>query len=287
MVAVAILVFSGVIVSLKTFYFNQPDQNPKEVAKAYIDNINNDNRDKNKDLVTGEFKQSSFNNSTQSSGTNNSSSSKIVAIFKEESINKDTASVIQEFDATLLKINIEYRMVKEGDWLSGYQWKINNVIFPELGANSSNAKKAEAVNLIEQDQSTSVEITTLNYKIDSFKESKSLKPIGIYDDEPELLSKSGTKFIIIDYTLENTTKKTVTDLTSDFLQLRDQEGRIFNATNLTNRYKFLENDIYYNSVNPNIPTPTTVIFEVPENISSYGTYACKKDTSNCYYTKLK
>lgn len=130
-----------------------------------------------------------------------------------------------------------------------------------------------------------VELATLNFQILEAKELTSLTSNNQFI-EP-ITAASGTKFIVLKYTVENTTKAPYFLSSSDLFSLIDTERRQYTESNKSWRgLAGLESYLWYENLNPNIPFTGYTVFEVPLNSSNQIVAACKRDTNVCYTVDL-
>lgn len=276
---IAILALLGVGVLGKTLILNKPSKTPQELVRTYIDNLNENDREANRNYVTDKFTKKS---EEANDGEESDDSTKLVTILKEERIDGSKASVVHEVDAGIIKMNIEFKLVKEGSWLKGYEWKIDDVITPTFGDEEETAP--EDTNWLDAEVGENVELATVKYSILESTEKSVIEPLSEYTDPLE--PSAGSKFVVLKFTVENTTKQAISLSSSDLLILQDADENQYQEYD-GSLYDYFENTLVYEKINPRASFTGYTVFEIPEDIESYGVFSCKKDTNDCYLINLK
>ncbi|MCA9383598.1 DUF4352 domain-containing protein [Candidatus Dojkabacteria bacterium] len=269
------------LIGFKTFVLNEPSQDPKTVVQVYIDNINSNSVDANKELVTEKFIAEI--DGDVSNDTNDDV--KLVTILKEETIDGNNARVVEEFDAGIIKLNIEFKLVKSGSWVDGYSWLIDEVIFPDFGTDDQADLNSSEIDIVNAALNEEIQLATIKYTVLSVEETKTIEAMHEYGDA--ITAGAGTKYVVIKYVVENTTKSPISLSSSDLFTLVDEEDREY--TEADDWYQAFDYETYliYDELNPNIPFEGYSVFLVPEDIESYGVASCKKDTDICYLVNLR
>lgn len=261
----------------KSFYLNEPKTSPSNVTRQFIDAVNSKDKNKAKSLMSANYKPTKEDeNLTDDS---NEEDVKLITEIKEEVIDKDTASVIHEVDAILVKLKIQFKLKKEGDWISGYNWKIEDIILPNLGNDSAEKESLKYEELIKKESSETISLATIDYRIISSEERKEIKELDV------IKPKEDAKFVVIKVSVKNKSKEEL-DFYSGFLQLISKDSSIYEE--FDEKYiSFNDERLMYKDVGPGLAIEGYLVYEIPESLNTYGVFACHKETGDCYYTEIK
>ncbi len=80
---------------------------------------------------------------------------------------------------------------------------------------------------------------------------------AVYEAEP------GTKFVICDFTVENTSGETV-NFTNEILQLFTEDGRVYSE--FYDDYLFCEDYLWYSDIEPGETAKSTIVYYIPDDI---------------------
>lgn len=281
---IAIVAVLGVGVLGKTLILNKPSKSPQDLVRTYIDNINEDKREDNEKYVTDDFIKKT---EEENDGEESSDDTKLVTTFKEERIDGSKATVVHEVDAGIIKMSIEFKLVKEGNWLKGYSWKIDDVIVPTFGDDEET--DPEDINWLDAQIGDEVELATVKYTVLESTEKSVLEPdpndpLSEYTDP--LNPAEGSKFVVIKFKVENTTKDAISLSSSDLFTLMDSDENKYQEYD-GSLYDYFEDTLIYHEINPRASFTGYTVFEIPDDVEDYGVVSCKKDSSDCYLVDLK
>lgn len=125
-----------------------------------------------------------------------------------------------------------------------------------------------------------VQLATVMFKVNSAKESD---VITSQYSSPKA-AKEGAKFVIVDLDMTNTTKETFYHADDGFV-LVDQLERAFEPYGDT--VGNIDNYLAMRDLAPNITEKGLMVFEVPDDASSYSLNIGKAGTSEVYSVRLK
>ncbi len=138
-------------------------------------------------------------------------------------------------------------------------------------------KKQEVI--IEKQVNEDVELTTLKFKVNSSEEKQILQ--SKYSSPK--VADQGTKFVLVNLTVENTTKEPFS-LTPDFA-LEDNKGRLYKTYSDT--IFAVDNSLDYKELSPGVSKTGVFIYQIPEDSKSYSLKMGKAGTNEIYKVTLK
>ncbi len=137
--------------------------------------------------------------------------------------------------------------------------------------------KQEKGKVIEAKVGEEIKLSTINLKVNSSKEETILNKTY---DSPAVATQ-GSKFVVIDLNVTNTTKAEF-DFDPDF-PLVDNKDREFSE----NSIGLIDSYIIYRTLSPNIAENGFIVYEVPNDAESYSLLIGKAGTDEYYKIKLK
>lgn len=129
-------------------------------------------------------------------------------------------------------------------------------------------------NYIEVAAGDVIELASAKIKINSCKESKEIS-----NSYSTTEAKEGTKFVQLEVTVENTTKKPF-DFDIDS-QIIDDQGRTYSE--FSDSFISADNYIKYRELSPNIPEVGTITFNVPEDSQNFYMPLVHAETNQVYH----
>ena len=143
-IGILIIVLIGTFVLVKAFVLNSPPETPKQISRQYLDIIEKGERidiDQNKDWFTEELLNKRKNKGDVETKSDDDTTL-ILDITKDE-IFDSSAYVVAETKLSLpifgeLVYQIKFKFVKEGSFIKGYKWKIDDIITPDFGDINNN-----------------------------------------------------------------------------------------------------------------------------------------------------
>ena len=137
----------------------------------------------------------------------------------------------------------------------------------------------EDMNIIEKAVGDEIELNTFNFKITSVEERDTLTSQYSEDVSP----KEGAKFVVLGMEVTNTTKSEF--MFPDDFMLIDNEEREFNT--YSDSIGSIDEYLNMRDLSPSIKEKGYLIYEVPEDASSYYTLMGKAETNDVYKIILK
>lgn len=138
----------------------------------------------------------------------------------------------------------------------------------------------EESQLIPKTMGEEVQLATVMFKVNSAKESDVITS----EYSSPKAAKEGAKFVIVDLDMTNTTKETFWHEDDGFV-LMDQSERVFEPYGDT--IGNIDNYLAMRDLGPNITEKGVMVFEVPDDATSYSLNIGKAGTSEVYSVRLK
>lgn len=138
-IGILVILIIGVFVLVKAFALNNPPETPKQIVRQYLDIIEKGEQidiDQNRDWFTEELLKKREDKGEVETKSNNDTPL-ILDITKDE-IFDGTADVVAETKLLLpifgeFVYQIKFKFIKDGSFIKGYKWKIDDIITPDLG----------------------------------------------------------------------------------------------------------------------------------------------------------
>lgn len=252
-IVIGVLVVLGILGSVKAFYLNPPKETPKQITQKLIDFIQKkDTTDKDKENIRKYYKASVLDKfdkdiSDTKSGTDNESKSDVVVTIKSVEEQKNTATATIEMEVWILKVPIQFKFVKEGNFWKGYKWMIEDVI--GMGDNSSTSKK-ESTGKVDEKVDIGGDFSLIVSQLSDYTPSDSW-------DKPD----DGMKFVALELTYFNNSKQSG-DVSPSNLTLRDSDSHSYEITYKTEKTPQLESGTV---VTTGGSAKGFVVYEIPQN----------------------
>jgi hypothetical protein len=274
---VSLAIIGGLLI--KTVILNPPDQTPREIAKEIVNNINDDDSEANREFFSEDFE---FEDVDAAETADDEEDFEIVAKTIEENINDDEAEVIQEWDFVLVKLNVEFRFQQEGNWLSGYQWKVVDIITPELEDQEESQEdfSIDELDQIELQIGDKAEFSSIEYTIESINTTDLIE----VEFSEDIRAEGNTTFLVVEMAITNLTDEPIQLGTNEIFYLEDDSGRTFNE------YEdsfLIDNSLQFRELSPSIPESGVVVYEIPSDIESVLLATRKQDTDEVYVTRYE
>ena len=103
-------------------------------------------------------------------------------------------------------------------------------------------------------------------------------------DSPPKVADQGTKFVVINMTITNTTKAPFRFEAKDLLVIDDEDTKY---TPYGETIGNIDDYLDYQTLSPNIPKTGLVVYQLPNAVSSYSFIIAKGGTNDLYVFKLK
>lgn len=141
------------------------------------------------------------------------------------------------------------------------------------------AKKKAIV--IDKSIGDEVSLATINIKINSAEETKT---ISSKYSTPKVATE-GTKFVVINLNITNSTKSEFSFSPNDTFLLVDNQKREY--TIYGDSIGAIENYLNYRTLSPSIKETGSIVYEIPEDATNYSLVTSKAGTNELYMIKLK
>ena len=156
--------------------------------------------------------------------------------------------------------------------------KISLDTLSEADAQKNDEKANQTI--IDKSIEDEIELATMKFKINSADEKSSVK--SSYGSAKT--ASDGSKFVVINLTVTNITKESF-DFDSDGIRLTDDQDRKFDTWSDT--IGGIDNYLEVRELQPSIPETGFMVYELPNDASSYKMNIGKKDTNEVYSIKIK
>lgn len=173
---------------------------------------------------------------------------------------------------------MEYEAYKVRETIS----KAFNNISPQPASTiTMDQAKQQTMVTINKNIGDEVVLATENIKVNSSTEQQT---ISSQYGTPKV-AKNGTKFVIINLDITNTTKSEFTFAPDDVFVLIDNQKREYQTYN--DSIGSIDNYLNYASLSPSVTETGVLVYEVPTNATSYNLVTSKEGTKDLYEIKLK
>lgn len=122
-------------------------------------------------------------------------------------------------------------------------------------------------------------LSTIKFKVNSVREQQTIS-----SKYSSASAREGTKFVVVDLSITNTTK-TGFYFPAEAFVLTDNKDRKFKTYNDT--IGNIDNYLNVQELSPSIPEKGVVVYEIPTDATSYSFMVAKSGTSDIYQIKLK
>lgn len=136
------------------------------------------------------------------------------------------------------------------------------------------------VEVIEKGVGESIELATIKFTVNSVEEAETLSR----EYAAPLVASEGAKFVVLNLSITNITNEAFTN-TSDGFVITDEQGRSFTASSDANWV--IDNALEYRELAPSITEKGDMVFEVPDDATSYGLVIGKDGTEEYYRVTLR
>lgn len=141
--------------------------------------------------------------------------------------------------------------------------------------------KKEAEVIIEKGVGDELVLATGNIKINK---SDEVKTLSAKYSAPKV-AKEGTKFVVVNLDVTNTTKSEYSFRPDDVFLLVDNQKREYRTYN--EGFGVVDNYLDYKTLPPSIKETGNLVYEIPEDATSYSLATSKAGTKELYLIKLK
>lgn len=147
----------------------------------------------------------------------------------------------------------------------------------ESGEMAEEVKKMNNINVSIGD---TVELATFKYVVNEVQEKDLIKS----DYGQPHLATEGTKFVIVDLAVTNTTSETF-DYDDSSPVLEDSNGDFYKTYSDT--IGNIDNYMDWRELSPNIPETGVIVFQIPKTVDSYQLLTAKANSNDIYRVELK
>lgn len=179
-------------------------------------------------------------------------------------------------------------------FVSGMEYKayqIRDAIGKAFSGNSTSTTTPTPVSVVEEAKKEAIVINkaigdaialaTGTIKINKVEEAKTLS--SKYGT-PKVATE-GTKFIVVNLDVTNTTKSEFTFAPDDVFLLVDNQKREYRTYN--DSIGAIDDYLNYKTLSPSIKETGNLVYEIPEDATSYSLVTSKSGTNELYMIKLK
>ncbi len=139
--------------------------------------------------------------------------------------------------------------------------------------------------IVEKNIGNEVELATIKFKINKIEEKYVLtKACQYFCDEP-IVAQENTKFVIIDMNIINITKTDFLFFPDDGFRLIDNQERQF--TTYDDTIGSIDNYLDVRKLSPSITEKGVIVYNIPEDVTSYNVFVGKAGTNEIYKVILK
>lgn len=246
----------GVFALLKAEVLNRPRKTPKEITQMMVDFTQKDKpSDQDKTEMRKYISQSLLDkwNTNESSSPDSSSSStdKPVIIIQSVEENGASATATLEISASILKIPVQYKFSKEGNFWTGYKWVISDLVGFSSTSDSNTAKKESTAKADEK--------ATIGEKWSIIVSQPSDYVSSNEFDKPD----EGMKFVAVEVQYFNDSASS-NSVDPSNLTLRDSEGHSYSSTYNATKEPELK---YDTTVTPRGTVKGFITYQVPTKAS--------------------
>jgi len=251
-VSVAILVLGGLAL-FKGLVLNKPDQTPREITESIVEYIqtkdpSDEQTEEYKKYFTEDAQKELSELADEEEGSTEDSGDMPVITIKDVQENDDTATSTIEIDVLIVKVPVQFKFVKEGNYLAGYSWKINDII----GISESDSDSSKSESTVNPGDEASI---GEDWKI------KVSKPVDYVSTDEWEQPDDGNKYIAVELEYFNNSDKSDT-VNPMNLTLRDSEGHSYDMSWMAAKKPDFGSD---DTVTAGGSLKGWVTFEVPTN----------------------
>lgn len=248
-IVVGALVLIGIFCIIKAYFFNPPKESPKQITQKIIDLVQKKNpTEQDKQSIRKYYKSSILEkfdkdmSATKDDTTDNSDGGPVVTI-KGIDEQKNTATSTIEFDAVIIKVPVQFKFVKDGNFWTGYKWMINDVI--GMGGDTN---RKESAGKAEEKVDIGGNFALIVSQLSDYTPSDSY-------DRPD----SGMKFVALEMTYFNNSQQSG-EVSPSNLTLRDSDSHSYEITYKTEKTPELQSGTV---VTPGTSAKGFVVYEIP------------------------
>jgi len=252
-ISLGILILIGILAIVKAYYLNPPKESPKQITQKIIDFVQKkDVTDADKENIRKYYKSNvleKFDKDIANSKNENEDESKadVVVTIKSVEEQKNSATATIEMEAWIIKVPIQFKFVKEGNFWKGYKWLIEDMIGLD---NDISTNKKESTGKPNEKIAIGGGFGLIISQLSDYSPSNSY-------DTPD----SGMKFVSLEMTYFNDSKQSG-DVSPSNLTLRDSDGHSYEITYKTEKKPILENGTVVTAGGSN---KGFIVFEIPIN----------------------
>ena len=122
---------------------------------------------------------------------------------------------------------------------------------------------------------------SFKFIVNGLEEKTSLT--GVFDNITK--AKEGTKFIVLNSTITNTTKERFTFWPDDIFKIIDNQERQYKS--FENSIGATEDYLIGRELNPSIPEKGSLVYEVPQDADNYNLFSVEDENGNSVKVLLK
>ncbi len=250
-ILVLVIVLLVITALTKHFYFNLPNETPREIVQNIVDYAQEDNPTaEDKEKIVSYYKEGVNEDfSKETSAEDSSSGSDVVVDITNVEESSDKATVTIEMSVVLVKVPVQFKLIKEGNFWTGYKWLIGDVV-SSLGGEGTSSQKEESSASVGEKISIGSDFHLI------VSSPSDYIPSSTWEQADE-----GMKFVALELEYINETSASDTISPSN-LTLRDSEGHSYEASWFTGKEPKLEEGT---TVTAGGSAKGYATYQVPEN----------------------
>jgi len=220
-IGLAVVILAVVAIS-KGVFFNKPKETPRQITQKMIDSAQKDNAtDEDRAEIRKYIKQNLLNKwSSESSSTSSDSTSSAKSVMSILSVeeNGSSATATIEISSWTMKLPVQYKFTKEGNYWKGYKWMVSDLIGFSSSSTTDTEKKEATVKAGEKASINSGDWSLVVSQPIEYTSSNQY-------DKPD----DGMRFVAVELQYFNDSASSDTANPTS-LTLRDSEGHSFSYT---------------------------------------------------------
>lgn len=168
-----------------------------------------------------------------------------------------------------------------GGFFAGDAYRVHQIKKALNGLGSDSSELSKDKKIVDKKLGEEVDITKMKIKVNKSEEKNSIS--SQYGDAKS--AKEGTKFVVIDLSVTNTTDGKFTFSPNNTLQLTDNQNRKYQTYEDT--IMNIDNYLDMRELSPSIAESGVLVYEIPNDSTSYGILIDKDGSNERYRVGLK
>lgn len=164
---------------------------------------------------------------------------------------------------------------------SAFQQAFNDTTSPTPAQTVVEQAKEEKLITIEKKIGDELVMATGNLKVNTSEE----KQIVVASYGSPKVAKEGTKFVLVNLDVMNTTKSSFSFNADNVFKMVDNQGREFET--YENSFGAIDNNLDYEELAPSVKKTGFLLYEIPTDATGYSLITAKEGTKELYKIVLK